>query len=183
MGARALLDRIRERRDRFAALLGAQASGKVGLSYAARTTAAALASLLACRALHVPNPIWAVVSSVVVILPSHRASVASAALRVIANLVGAGVGVAIAEVRLPPVAAVLVGLVVVAGLCRLLAIDGAARSASVGLIIVSLREPGGVVPSSEMRILQVVLGCSIAFVITLAAAWIERRLGAAHPRA
>jgi uncharacterized membrane protein YgaE (UPF0421/DUF939 family) len=166
------LQRVIELRDRWSQRLGAQSSGQIGLSYALRTTCAALASWFVCRALGIP-PIWAMVSSVVVILPSHKASVASAALRVIANLVGAGVGIAIAAIGLPAVAALVLGLLLVAALCRLLAIDGAARSASVGFLIVSLRGES-VLGSSETRIAQVALGCAIAFVITLIAARIER---------
>jgi uncharacterized membrane protein YccC len=173
-GMSGTLRRVVELRDRWSKRLGAQSSGQIGLSYALRTTCAALASLFVCRALGIA-PIWAMVSSVVVILPSHKASVASAALRVIANLVGAAVGIAIAALGLPAVAALVLGLLLVAALCRLLAIDGAARSASVGFLIVSLRgEPASVIGTSEIRILQVALGCAIAFVITLIAARIER---------
>jgi uncharacterized membrane protein YgaE (UPF0421/DUF939 family) len=167
------LDRLVQARDRVSTALGARTAGTIGASYALRTTAAALASFLVCRALAVANPIWAIVSSVVVILPSHRASVASAALRVIANLVGAAVGVAIAATELPAPAAIALGLLAVAALCRLLAIDGAARSASVSLIIVLLRNPGGVLGSSEMRVVQVLLGCAVALAVTLVASGIE----------
>jgi uncharacterized membrane protein YccC len=169
--------RLRALRDRASAALGARASGVIGPSYALRTTAAAIASLLAARALGVANPIWAIVSSVVVILPGHGASVASAALRVIANLVGAAVGIGIAAIGMPPLPSIAIGLLLVAVLCRLLAIDGAARSASVSLLIVLSRPPGSVVDVSEIRVLQVLLGCAVAFVVTLVAAAIERARG------
>jgi uncharacterized membrane protein YgaE (UPF0421/DUF939 family) len=125
--------------------------------------------------LHIANPIWAVVSATVVILPGHRASVASAALRVIANLVGAGVGIAISALGLPAIAALGLGLLVVATVCRALAIDSAARSASVGFIIVALGKPGSAIGSSEMRIFLVMIGCVVAFLVTLIAARIENR--------
>src|SRR5262249_16077486 len=140
---------------------------------ALRTSSAALSSLLLCRALAITNPIWTVVSAVGVILPSHTASVASAALRVIANLVGVGVGVAISPLGPSPMPTLIVGLILVVGLCRLLGIDAAARSASVALIIVALRQPG-LAKSPEIRIAQVLLGCAIAFTVTLIASGIER---------
>src|SRR5262249_48930613 len=121
-------------------------------------------------------PIWAVVSAVVVILPEPHASVKSAALRVIANLVGASTGAALAAFHLPTTASLVVGLLLVAGLCRLLGIDAAARSASVALIIVSLRQSGGVWVSSETRVALVMLGCLTAFAVTLMAAFLERQL-------
>jgi uncharacterized membrane protein YgaE (UPF0421/DUF939 family) len=172
-------ERVRAWRDRASTLLGARTTGTIGPSYALRTTCAAMASLLVARLLHVENPVWAIVSSVVVILPGHRASVTSAALRVIANMVGAAAGIGIAAIGLPSPAAIALGLLLVSALCRLLAIDGAARSASVSLIIVLLRDPTGVIGSSEVRVLQVMLGCAVAFVVTLAAAAIERSRPAA----
>jgi uncharacterized membrane protein YgaE (UPF0421/DUF939 family) len=168
--------RLRAERDRIATALGAQASGRIGLSYAIRTTVAALASMYLANALGLASPIWAVVSAVVVILPGHRASIASAVLRVIANLTGAGVGIAVASVGMPPLAELVIGLLAVALVCRLLAIDAAARSASVSLIVVLLRDPSGVRGSSETRVLQVMLGCGVALVVTLVVAGIERWL-------
>ena len=169
------LTRARVVRNGVSQTLGGQSAERVGIRYAIRTTSAALASFSVCRALHIANPIWAIVSSVVVLLPSHRASVRTAGLRVIANMVGAGVGVAIAAIGLSMIPALVVGLFGVVGLCRLLAIDTATRSANVALVIVSLKEPGSVLGSSEIRILQVMLGCAIAFLVSLIAARIEGR--------
>lgn len=169
-------------RGRLAALLGVQSGSRIGPSYVLRTTSAAIASLLVCRLLHIANPIWAIVSSVVVILPEHSASIASAALRATANLAGAGVGVAIGALSLPQIPSLLVGLVLIAGVCRLLAIDAAARTASVAVVIVLLKDPRGVLGSSELRVVLVLLGCAIALVVTIAAAWIERALTRALER-
>jgi uncharacterized membrane protein YgaE (UPF0421/DUF939 family) len=182
MARPSLLERVRARRDRVSQLLGAQASGRIGPSFALRTTAAVLLATLLCHLLHLSNPIWAQVSAVVVIMPTHAASVTSAALRVISNLVGAGVGVALAQLQLPSLVTIALGLIVVAGLCRLLAIDAAARSASVALVIVSLRGADGIVGSSELRLLLVLLGCASALAVTIVAAGIERALARRRPR-
>jgi hypothetical protein len=75
-------------RTRFAEMLGARTM-RIGPSYVARITVAAGACLAVARLLHIANPIWAVVSAVVVIFPEVKNSVSSAALRVVANFIGA----------------------------------------------------------------------------------------------
>jgi uncharacterized membrane protein YgaE (UPF0421/DUF939 family) len=167
-------------RTRLTRALGAQAGTRIGASYVIRTTLAATASLVVSRMLHIANPIWAVVSSVVVIMPEVHTSVASAAWRVVANLIGAGVGVGIALLALPSIPSLVMGLLVVAALCRLTGLDGAARSASVALVIVLLREHTAqtVLGSSETRVVLVLLGCVVALVVTIVAAQLERALGA-----
>jgi uncharacterized membrane protein YgaE (UPF0421/DUF939 family) len=157
--------------------LGATTETHIGISYVVRTTVSATAALELARALGIASPIWAVVSAVVVILPELSASIANALLRVVANLLGAGIGVAIAQLDLPLLPALVGGLAVVAACCRLLAIDAAARSAGVALVIVLLRDPTGVLGSSETRVLLVMLGCLVALVVTIAVAWCEPRLG------
>jgi uncharacterized membrane protein YgaE (UPF0421/DUF939 family) len=164
-------------KDRIAALIASQAAPRIGLSYALRTTGAAAASLLLCHLLHIETPIWAVVSSIVVILPEVRASIFSAGLRVVANLIGATVGVAIAALGLPPLASLVSGLLGVAGACRLLGIDVAARTASVAVVIVLLRLPGQELGTSEMRVVLVLLGCGVGLAVTIVAAALERALG------
>lgn len=164
-------------RERFADSLGAR-TGRIGTSYVVRTTMAATASLELARAFHIANPIWAVVSAVVVILPEIKGSVASAGLRVVANLIGAGIGVAIAQVDLPMIAAMIAGLIAVAAACRWLALDGAARSAGVALMIVLMRDERGVLGSSETRVVLVMLGCATALVVTLVVAGAENQASA-----
>ena len=77
---------------------------------------------------------------------------------------------------LPSVPSLIMGLVAVAGLCRLVGLDGAARSACVALVIVLLRDHSGatVLGSSETRVVLVMLGCLIALIATVVAAQIER---------
>jgi uncharacterized membrane protein YgaE (UPF0421/DUF939 family) len=164
-------------KDRISALIASQAAPRVDLSYALRTTSAAVASLLLCRVLHIETPIWAVVSSIVVILPEVHASIFMAGVRVVANLVGATVGVAIAAIGLPPLPSLVSGLLGVAGACRLLGIDVAARTASVAVVIVLLRLPGAELGTSETRVVLVMIGCLVGLAVTMVAAGIERALG------
>jgi uncharacterized membrane protein YgaE (UPF0421/DUF939 family) len=163
----------RDLRSRLSGLFGLQPGPRVDASFVARTTAAAVFTLLISARLHVVNPIWAVVSAVVVILPEVRASVSSAAIRVIANLVGAGTGFVVSLLHLAPVSSLLLALPVAAILCRVARIDPAARTASVAVAIVLLKDPFDVKVSSEARVGLVVLGCSIALAVTLLAAPVE----------
>jgi len=166
-------------RVRFAERLGARTT-RIGPSYVLRTTIAAITSLEIARVLGIASPIWAVVSAVVVILPEIKGSVASAGLRVVANLIGAVVGVAIAELDLPTMPSLALGLVGVALACRLAGLDGAARSAGVALVIVLLKGEHGAVGSSEERVALVMIGCVDALLVTLAVsvgerAWVQWR--------
>jgi len=142
-------------RARLASMLAASPDARIGLSYAVRTTLAALASLVLCRALHIVNPVWAIVSAVVTILPEQKASIGLAAVRVVANLVGAAVGVAVGFLPLPEPLLLAIGLVAVALCCRVLNIDATARTASVTVVIVLNVDAHGRFGSSETRVMLV----------------------------
>jgi len=170
-------------RSRVAWLLGTDTGPPIGPSYILRTASSAVIALLVCRALGF-YALWAVVSAVVVIQPEVRASVSATSVRVVANFVGAGVGVALAafasQAHLP---ALVLGIVSVGILCRLLGIDAAARSGCVALVVVLLKDPSSVVDNSRTRVLGVLLGCSIALVVTGVAVVVEKRLrGSAVPQ-
>ena len=172
-------------RSRIARSLGLEAGQRVGVSFAVRTTCAAVASLLLSERLHIATPIWAVVSAVVVIQPEVRASISSAALRVIANLVGAGAGMAVSLLGLPLSSSLVLGLLAGAGLSRLLGVDVAARTASVAVVIVLLKDPNDVGVTSETRVALVILGCMVALVTTVIVAGMEAgiaRMAPASPR-
>ncbi|HVY60978.1 MAG TPA: FUSC family protein [Planctomycetota bacterium] len=160
---------------RLAALLGTRTSPPVGVSYAVRTSLAAAIGYASRHVVGEHLAMWTVISAVVVIQPEHRASASAAVQRVIANVLGAVVGAA-AAVLIPihPIVALVAGLCVVAALCRALGMDVAARSASVCVVIVLLRDPGGVLGSSETRVAGVLLGCAVALAVTLAAVGVER---------
>jgi uncharacterized membrane protein YgaE (UPF0421/DUF939 family) len=168
-------------RARVNQLLGAEQGARVGVGFVVRTVAAALASLAIAARLPLSDPLWAVVSAVVVIMPEASGSIATAVQRVVANLVGAGLGMAVHALDLALLPSLVLGLVAAAGACRLLRIDAAARTASVALVIVTLHDPFDVRMTSEARLASVVLGCLVALAVTAIAAPIERALAARHP--
>jgi uncharacterized membrane protein YgaE (UPF0421/DUF939 family) len=130
--------------------------------------------------LHLAEPIWAVVSAVVVILPEVRGSMASASLRVIANLVGAGVGLLVSFLGWPSLPSLALGLPTTALSCRIIGVDTAARTASVALVIVLLKDPLGVRSSSEARVGLVMLGCAVALLVTALLSAIEKGIARAR---
>jgi uncharacterized membrane protein YgaE (UPF0421/DUF939 family) len=171
---RVILADVIRARDALSRLLGGRSAGAIGWSYLLRTLAAALVSFAACKLLGIASPVWALVSSVVVIMPGDRASITNAALRVVANVVGAGVGAGLASFGLPMLAEIVLGLPIVAGVCHLLALDIGARTAGVALVIVVVKDPQAVVGSSQARVAQVLLGCAVALAVTVVAASAER---------
>jgi uncharacterized membrane protein YgaE (UPF0421/DUF939 family) len=164
-------------RSRLERLLGAPASPRVGPSFVVRTAGAALATLLLCQWLRLESPIWAVVSAVVVILPEVQASVSSAALRVVANLIGAGTGLLISQLGLPSLPSLPTGLLAAALACRIAGVDAAARTACVAVVIVLLKDPVHVRVSSEARVWLVVIGCAVALSVTVVVSQVEQAVG------
>lgn len=168
-------DMLDDLRSKARALLGPPGP-QIGASYIARVAAAAAASMLVSRLLATQMGLWAVVSALVVIQPDVHASFGAAALRAVANVVGASVGAAIgALLGAHPLPAIVLGVVAVALLCRALGLDAAARSGNVSAAIVLLRGGGHLLGSVETRVFGVFAGCGIALVVTAAAVLIDRR--------
>jgi uncharacterized membrane protein YgaE (UPF0421/DUF939 family) len=164
-------------RSRLARWIGTDPGPPVGPIYALATATSAIVALFLSEALGIYS-IWAVVSATVVIQPDVTASVRATALRVVANVLGAGTGAALA--LLPwsqPIPAVVAGLFFVAFACRQLGIDIASRSASVALVIVLLRS-GDVLDTSRTRVLGVLLGCAVSLVVTGSIGAVQKRLPA-----
>ena len=158
-------------------LLGVDPGPPVGISYALRTAASATVAMAAFRFLGAQGGVWAVVSAMVVIQPETRASVGAAFLRVVANLVGVVVGVSVGYLLGSlPILALAAGSFAVTFFCRLLRLDAAARSACVSMAIVLLKDPSGVLGSSEIRVLGVLTGCGVALLVTVVAHRLELRL-------
>jgi uncharacterized membrane protein YgaE (UPF0421/DUF939 family) len=154
---------------RVTSFLAPDPAPKVGTSYAIRTAGVAAIAFVLYRFVDAHVGTWAAVSAIVVIQPDNRASISNAFLRVVANLLGVGVGVATGALFGDQLLLALVtSMLVVAGLCRWLALDVAARSACAAVAIVLLVDPADITGSSELRVIGVVCGCAIALVVTIA---------------
>jgi len=154
---------------RVTSFLAPEPAPRVGRSYAIRIAGVAAMAFVLYRFVDAHLGIWAAVSAIVVIQPDNQASLRNAALRVVANLLGVGVGVVTGAILGDQqLLALVTSLLVVVGLCRWLALDAAARSACAAVAIVLLVDPADVSGSSEMRVLGVVTGCAIALTVTIA---------------
>jgi uncharacterized membrane protein YgaE (UPF0421/DUF939 family) len=107
---------------------------------------------------------WAAVSAVLVLQPRFRRSLAASAIRVIANLLGAGIGVAVSLTIPNHLAAVLISLVLIVLACEWLRLDAGLRSACASVLIVTMA-PGDLLARGEERALAVCIGCAVALAL------------------
>ena len=120
---------------------------------------------------------WAAVSAVLVLQPRFQRSLAASATRVIANLLGAGIGVAVSLAIPQRVVAVLVSLTLIVVACEWLRLDTGLRSACASVLIVTMA-PGPLVERGEARASAVCIGCGVALVLQ----WCYTELRDATPR-
>jgi uncharacterized membrane protein YgaE (UPF0421/DUF939 family) len=167
----------------LAELLGVDGGPPVGLSYGLRVACSVVLSYLLANYTDPRLEIWAVVSAVVVIQPEVKASMASVTLRVVANLMGATVGISMAEAAyVPQFLCLFAAMLVLTGLCRVLQISAAARSACVSASVVLLKDPEGIHGSWKLRVLGVVLGCAVSVLVTAVVWWYEHHWVDASPQ-
>jgi uncharacterized membrane protein YccC len=144
------------------------------LVHSARTTTAAVASLLVARLLRMPEGYWASITALIVMQSTFGAALSISAQRFIGTAVGALLG-ALAATYFQHNVAVYGTLVFLIGLlCAVLRIDRTAyRYASITLAVVMLI-PRTVGPwtAAGHRFVEVSTGIIVALVI--AAAWPER---------
>jgi uncharacterized membrane protein YgaE (UPF0421/DUF939 family) len=110
---------------------------------------------------------WAAVSAVLVLQPRFHRSLAASAVRVIANLLGAGIGVAVSITIPQRFVAVLVSLALIVLACEWLRLDAGLRSACASVLIVTMA-PGPLVERGEERAIAVSIGCGMALVLQVA---------------
>ena len=104
--------------------------------YAGQAVAATLVVLAAYRWAGKPGGMWAAVSAVLVLQPGFRRSLAASAIRVIANLLGVGIGALVAILIPDRTSAVCVALVLIVLLCEIARLDMGVRSACASVLIV-----------------------------------------------
>jgi hypothetical protein len=107
---------------------------------------------------------WALVSAVLVLQPGMDQSYATALVRVVANIIGASVGLLAAYVLGFGVGQVLAAVAIISLICEPLRLDLGLRSACVAAIIVILgsSERAQLVASGLERMVAVIAGCVLA---------------------
>jgi uncharacterized membrane protein YgaE (UPF0421/DUF939 family) len=143
-------------------------------AYAAKAVVATVLVVVLYRGLGKGSAMWAAVSAVLVLQPRFQHSLAASAIRVIANLLGAGIGVAVSLAIPDRLEAVLISLVLIVLACEWLRLDAGVRSACASVLIVTMA-PGSLVERGEERALAVCIGCGVALLLQVVLYGITRR--------
>jgi uncharacterized membrane protein YgaE (UPF0421/DUF939 family) len=134
--------------------------------YAGQAVAATLLVLAAYRWANKPGGMWAAVSAVLVLQPGFRRSLSASGIRVIANLLGVGIGELVAMVIADRTAAVCVSLILIILLCEVARLDAGVRSACASVLIVSIGSDPLLARGVE-RATAVCAGCGVALMLQL----------------
>jgi uncharacterized membrane protein YgaE (UPF0421/DUF939 family) len=135
--------------------------------YAGQAVIATIVILAAYNWAGKSGGMWAAVSAVLVLQPGFRRSLASSAIRVIANLLGVGFG-ALTSFLIPDrVVAVCVALVLIILVCEFARLDMGVRSACASVLIVGIGNNPLLARGIE-RATAVCVGCGMAILLQLA---------------
>jgi uncharacterized membrane protein YgaE (UPF0421/DUF939 family) len=111
---------------------------------------------------------WVLISTIMVLAPDREEANKFAFNRIKANLVGAGVGLILALIHPMNVIMMALGVVLAATFCEILNLKTARRSATVGVILISLAPAGNhFYEVAGERAIGVVSGCTLAMLLTL----------------
>jgi uncharacterized membrane protein YgaE (UPF0421/DUF939 family) len=133
-------------------------------AYAAQAVAATLLVVELYHWLGKGSAMWAAVSAVLVLQPRLRRSLAASAIRVIANLLGAGIGVAVSLAIPERIVSVVVSLTLIVLACEFLRLDAGLRSACASVLIVTMA-PGPLLERGQERASAVCVGCAVALAL------------------
>jgi uncharacterized membrane protein YgaE (UPF0421/DUF939 family) len=111
---------------------------------------------------------WAAVSAVLVLQPGVQGSLKASIVRVLANLLGAGIGVVVGVAFQNRLAAICVSLVLLILVCELLRLDAGVRSACASLLIVTMTPDSSLIHRGVERASAVGMGCAIALALQFA---------------
>jgi uncharacterized membrane protein YgaE (UPF0421/DUF939 family) len=143
--------------------------------YAGQAVVATLIVLAAYRLAGKPGGMWAAVSAVLVLQPGFRRSLAASAIRVIANLLGVGIGTLVGILVPDRVVAVCISLVLIVLMCEILRLDMGVRSACASVLIVAIGSDPLIARGIE-RATAVSIGCGVALILQLTLYPIIQRL-------
>ena len=111
---------------------------------------------------------WVLVSTVMVLAPDRDEAINFAFNRIKANLIGAAVGLVLAFIHPSNIYVMALGVVLAATCCQLLNLKSAMRSATVGVILISLAPAGkSFYEVATARAIGVAMGCNIALLLTV----------------
>ncbi len=148
--------------------------------YAGQSVVATLVVLAAYRWAGRPGGMWAAVSAVLVLQPGFQRSLAASAIRVVANLLGVGIGAIVGAIVADRTVAVCISLVLIILLCEWARLDMGVRSACASVLIVAIGSDSVVARGVE-RATAVSAGCGVALLLQIAMHPIIRRVRGEGP--
>jgi uncharacterized membrane protein YgaE (UPF0421/DUF939 family) len=134
--------------------------------YAGQAVVASLAILAGYDWAGKQGGMWAAVSAVLVLQPGFRQSLAASVIRVVANLLGAGIAVAVGLTAASRPAAVGLSLLLIILVCEFAKLDAGVRSACASVLIVSVGA-GDIYGRGLERATAVAIGCAMALALQL----------------
>jgi uncharacterized membrane protein YgaE (UPF0421/DUF939 family) len=110
---------------------------------------------------------WCLISIVLVLSPDRKDATKLALVRIKANLVGAGIGLALFFIHPMNLLMMSIGVTLTIIVCRLLKLQEVTRAAAVAVIIILLHQKGQYFWDAALeRAGEVLAGCLIAMLIT-----------------
>jgi uncharacterized membrane protein YccC len=148
--------------------------GRANLQHAARTTLAAVASLLAARTCRLPEAYWASITTLVVTQSTLGASLKVSTERLVGTVLGALAGALLSMSGIPALPAYAAGVLILGILCGSPGLSHAAyRFAGITLAIVLLiGRAGPAWLTATHRLVEVSIGIAVG--LAFAAVWPER---------
>ncbi len=135
---------------------------------AARTTIAAILSLLLARLLRLPEAYWATISTIIIMQSTLGAALTVSWQRLVGTVLGASTGALLATYFGSNLAMFGVGLFLLGILCAVLRLETAYRFAGVTLAIIVLitrDRPAWVI--AEHRLVEVSVGIAVGLLMTI----------------
>jgi uncharacterized membrane protein YccC len=135
------------------------------LRYTIEVLASVTILLLGYHAAGAHGAVWAVITAVLILQPGLSTSFRASGVRIIATLVGASVGTAVALPIGRNNTAVLLGLVGAILVCYLLRLDAHVRQACLTVPIVQMWPDNSLVHVDSQRIIAILVGCIVPLIV------------------
>jgi uncharacterized membrane protein YgaE (UPF0421/DUF939 family) len=135
------------------------------LIFSAKAAVSAVVSLVLFNLTGLTGGVWAAVSAVIVTQPSMHPSVKASYTRVMANLIGAGIGAVMGILFGHQLVSLGVGILVTGMVCHFTKLDEALRPAYAAVVIVILSADTQGWKGSLYRVLAVIFGCVCALAV------------------
>jgi uncharacterized membrane protein YgaE (UPF0421/DUF939 family) len=136
--------------------------------YAAQAITCTILLTIGYQHAKAPGLGWAVISAIIVLQPGIQASLAISISRILANIVGAIIAVAVARFAGDGTWQLILALTIIVFLCEALRLDMGLRAACVSAVIVMTFHETRIVMTSVDRSISVMIGSALAVIVQLA---------------